>query len=170
MARARLPDRHIACVLSVLLELSLILPDESFSMLQCTCPQLWHQNSSTSISSITTKGTSCIIHQASNLPIPSPPFSSPLTFFPPIALFHLPGFVGLVPPAATFSLLAFAHPFLLSLAHAPQDEMYAPAFCPAACTEACAAVRSGARAAKRCVGGRCSEGDSLASELALTVP
>lgn len=64
-----------------------------------------------------------MIHQASNLPIPSPPFSS-LTFFPPVPPFHLPGFVGLPPPAATFSLLAFAaHPFFFSLAHAPQDEM-----------------------------------------------
>ena len=103
------------------------------------------------------------MHQASNRPIPSPPFSS-LTFFPlPTPLFHLPSFDAYVPPAppppplaTTFSLLAFglpfaAHSFLLSLAHAPHEEKYAPAFCPAACTEACAAVRSGARAAKRCV-------------------
>ena len=103
------------------------------------------------------------MHQASKRPIPSPPFSS-LTFFPlPTPLFHLPSFGAYVPPApppplpaTTLSLLAFglpfaAHSFLLSLAHAPHEEKYAPAFCPAACTEACAAVRSGARAPKRCV-------------------
>lgn len=114
-----------------------------------------------------------ITHQASNLPIPSPPFSSRI-LFPPIPLFHLASFVGLVTPAATFSLLAFglpfAHPFLLSLAHAPQEEMYAPAFCPAACTEACAAVRSGARAAKRCAEGAFSEDGSPVLELALMLP
>ena len=112
------------------------------------------------------------MHQASSRPIPSPPFSS-LTFFPLAPpLFHLPSFGAYVPPPpppppppTTFSLLAFglpfvAHPFLLSLAHAPQEEKYAPAFCPAACTEACAAVRSGARAAKRCVvGGAFSDED-----------
>ena len=108
-----------------------------------------------------------IKHHASNLPIPSPPFSS--FSFPPLLLrlallFHLPNFPGLRSPPVlavatlTFSLLAFAarpscQPLRLSLAQAPQDEMYAPAFWPAACTDACAAVRSGARAAKRGGGG-----------------
>ena len=77
-----------------------------------------------------------ITHHASNLPIPSPPFSSfifapPLTF-PLALLLHLASFPGLFSTPA-FSLLAFtfvlgparpsAQPFRLSLAHAPQEEM-----------------------------------------------
>jgi len=125
------------------------------------------------IQSLHALGPSHIIaHQASNLPIPSPPFSSfnfPPELFKLALLFHLPNFPGLppsptapAPAVATFSLLAFvalpsAQPFLRSLAQAPQDEMYAPAFCPAACTDACAAVMSGARATKRDGGGDLSD-------------
>ena len=77
-----------------------------------------------------------IIHHASNLPIPSPPFSSfifapPLTF-PLALLLHLASFPGLFsPPAFSLLMLVFvlgialpsAQPFRLSLAHAPQEEM-----------------------------------------------
>ena len=77
-----------------------------------------------------------VIHHASNLPIPSPPFSSfifapPLTF-PLALLLHLASFPGLLStPAFSLLVLVFmlglalpsAQPFRLSLAHAPQEEM-----------------------------------------------
>ena len=75
-------------------------------------------------------------HYASNLPIPSPPFSSfifaPPPTFPLALLLHLASFPGLL-SAPVFSLIVLtfalglarpsAQPFRLSVAHAPQEEM-----------------------------------------------